>query len=76
MSLDGVLPKYRSGGQWNRHKIKKIGKRSVTPGKIKGETCSLTSIGGLPRKAFTKSRSYKLGKLYELFCNFSDRVNR
>ena len=70
---DGVKEKYRAGGQWKRRIIKKT-RGSQTPGKIKGPTCSLTPIAGLPRKAFMRSRAYKM-KQYEAFCKFTDTVN-
>ena len=71
---DGVLAKYRVGGQWKRKVLAK-GRGSQTPGRIKGPTCSLVPIAGLPRKYWISSRSYK-HKSYHMWCAFSDGVNR
>ena len=48
--------------------------KSQTPGKDKVITCQLTAIGGFPRKAYIRSRAYKL-RGYAEFCAFADSVN-
>ena len=68
--------KYTTGGSRNAKKIRKKGKGSRTPGnKKRSDTCQLTSVGGLPRKAFMKARSYKL-KQYPEWCDFIAKLNK
>ena len=59
---------------WKQKKMEKKAKGSQTPGhKKRADTCQSTSIGGLPRKAYTASRGYKLRNYHE-FCEHSDRL--
>ena len=69
-----ILPRYQHGGSRNARKVQK-GKGSQTPGKKKGPTCQLTPVGGYPRKAFLRSRSYKMGEAYSEWCRFMDGLN-
>ena len=68
-----VKPRHLTGGMWKRRKLSK-GKGSQTPGSAKVHTCQLTSIGGLPRKAFMRSRSYKYRE-YSAWIKFQDQNN-
>jgi hypothetical protein len=70
-----ILKRYLHGGTW-KSKIFKKGKGSQTPGnKKRSDTCQLSSIGGLPRKVYSKARSYKL-RQYAEYCDFMTRVNK
>lgn len=72
-----ILPRYLAGSTWNARRIAKRNKGSQTPGSKKSAlTCQLGPIGGLPRKAFARSRSYKYGAAYAAYCEFGDKVNR
>lgn len=71
----GVLSRYLAGGTWMAYQAPRKGKSSQTPGSKKAaDTCQLTPVGGIPRKAFMRSRSYKLGKAYTEWCRFTDKL--
>jgi len=79
---EGVMgKKFKSNAPMGNHAIPREMQRhrgtpkSQTRGADKSKTCSLSSIGGLPRKAYTAARGYKL-RGYSEFCAFGDKVNR
>lgn len=64
-----------TGKTWKSSQRVKGARASRTPGKLKGPRCSLTSIGGMPRKYWTKSRSYK-SLNYREYVEFCKSVNK
>lgn len=67
-----TIPHY-SG--WRPRSMRKGGPpKSQTPGSAKNEYCKKTTIGGVPRSAYIRSRGYKL-KTYHIWCAFVDRAN-
>jgi hypothetical protein len=68
-----ILPRYLHGASFRARKAEK--KSSQTPGKKKAISCQLTLVGGLPRKAWSRSRSYK-NKRYSVYCAFMDSLNK
>lgn len=70
-----ILTRYLAGGSWKAKKFAK-GKGSQTPGnKKRSDTCQLSPVGGLPRKAFMKARSYKL-RQYPEWVAFVTQLNK
>lgn len=54
----------------------KASRGSRTPGSSKrSDTCQLTSVGGLPRKAFMRARSYKMRE-YPTWVKFVSDLNK
>ncbi len=69
-----IKKKYLAGSTYTPGKLRRTG-GSQTPGhKKNAKTCQLTTIGGLPRKAFARARSRKY-KQYEAYCEFFDKIN-
>lgn len=55
-----VLSRYLHGGSYHAVLAKKKVRASQTPGsKKRADTCRLSPIGGMPRKFFMRSKSYK-----------------
>lgn len=70
-----ILKRHLHMGTWKMKKKQKS-KGSQTPGKTKrSDTCQLTPVGGLPRKAFTRARSYKM-KQYPEWVDFVTKLNK
>ena len=55
---------HKTMGRWKAHKFAKAGKRSVTPGSSKAETCKTDAMKNFFAK---RSRSYK-HQDYESWC--------
>jgi hypothetical protein len=67
--------RHMAGGTWNKRKIAKKGRGSQTPGnKKRKDTCQLSPVGGLPRKYWARSRSYK-DRSYGDYCRTMDKYN-